>query len=163
MENLSCHSNKSTWATIIKNKIYLEANVMNIYAKFSFIPLMASEKKIFEYFFQNLAFWLPWQPIKISHFDKIHMVGRGLLQEHFCKSFVKISAVTEINANYHFSHYKSMETLSCHSNKSIWATTMKNTIYVETNVMNMYAEFQIHPLYGFFWEDFFENLPIMLP
>ena len=57
---------------------------------------MTSEKKIFEYFFfENLAFQLGWQPIKISDFDKIHMVGRGLLQEHFCKTFVKISAVTQ--------------------------------------------------------------------
>ena len=64
---------------------------MNIYAKFQLIPLMASEK-IFEYI---LAFRLPWQPIKISDFDKIHMVGRGLLQEQFCKIFVTISAVTQ--------------------------------------------------------------------
>ena len=62
---------------------------------FSFIPFMASEKKKFEYFFENLAFRLPWQPIKISDFDKINLVGRGLLQEHLCKNFVKISAVTQ--------------------------------------------------------------------
>ena len=30
----------------------------------------------------------------------------------------------------------------------------KNTIYVETNVMNMYAKFQFHPSYGFWGEDF---------
>ena len=62
---------------------------------FSFISLMASEKKIFEYFLENLAFRLPWEPIKISDLDKIHMVGRGLLQKHFCKTFVKISAITQ--------------------------------------------------------------------
>ena len=65
---------------------------------------MASEKKIFEclffclfvfFFFQNLAFRLPWPPIKISNLDKIHMVGRGLLQKHFSKTFVKIAAVTQ--------------------------------------------------------------------
>ena len=77
------------------------------------------------------------------------MVGRGLLQEHFCKTFFKISAVTEINANFHFSHYKSMETLSCCSNESTWAITIKNIIYIETNVMNMYAKFQLHLPYGF--------------
>ena len=55
---------------------------------------MASEKKMFEYFFvENLAFRLPWQPIKISNLDNIHMVSRGLLQENFGKTFVKISAV----------------------------------------------------------------------
>ena len=62
---------------------------------FSFIPLMASEKKIFEYFFKNLVFRLPWQPIKISDLDKIHMVGKGLLKKHFCKTFFKTSAVTQ--------------------------------------------------------------------
>ena len=63
---------------------------------FSFTPLMASEKKIFEYFFpENLGFRLPWQPIINSDLDKIHKVGRGLIQKHFCKTFVKISAVTQ--------------------------------------------------------------------
>ena len=31
--------------------------------------------------------------------------------------------------------------------------TIKNIIYVETNVMNMYAKFQLHPPYGFWEED----------
>ena len=44
---------------------------------------------------ENLAFRLPWPPIKISDLDKIHMVGRGLLQKHFSKTFVKISAITQ--------------------------------------------------------------------
>ena len=54
---------------------------------------MASEAKIFEYLFANLAFRLPRQPIKFRDLDKIHMVGRGLLKEHFGKTFVKISAM----------------------------------------------------------------------
>ena len=77
------------------------------------------------------------------------MVGRGLFQKHFCETFFKISVVTEINANFHFSHYNSMETLSCQSNKSTWEMTIKNIIYGEANVMNMYAKFQLHPPYGF--------------
>ena len=51
METLSCHSNESTLETTIKNTIYVEANVMNIYTKFQLHPLMASEKKIFDFFF----------------------------------------------------------------------------------------------------------------
>ena len=31
--------------------------------------------------------------------------------------------------------------------------TIKNIIYVEANVMNIYAKFQLHPLYDF-WEAF---------
>ena len=61
---------------------------------FSFIPLMPSEKEIFEYFFLKFRL-LVAMATKISDSDKIQMVGRGLLQEHFCKSFVKISAVTQ--------------------------------------------------------------------
>ena len=42
-----------------------------------------------------------------------------------------------------------METLSCHSNESTRATTIKNILYVEANVVNMYAKFQFHPPYDF--------------
>ena len=97
IETLNCQSNESTWATTIK-KIQFMYRLMSwtFLQSFSFIPLVASEKKDFLIFFpENLAFRLPWQPtIKISDFDKIRMVGSGLLQEHFCKTFVKISAVT---------------------------------------------------------------------
>ena len=48
-----------------------------------------------------------------------------------------------------------METLSCHSNESTGNDNKKNnTIYVEANVMNMYAKFQLHPPYSFWGEDF---------
>ena len=126
MEILSCHSNERTLATTIKNIIYVEANVMNIYAKFQLHP---------PYGF---------------------MVGKGLIQKHSVKLFQNSCSNTEINANFHFSHshYKSMETLSCHSNESTWAMTIKNIIYVEANVTNMYAKFQLHPPYGFWGEDF---------
>ena len=51
--------------------------------------------------------------------------------------------------NFHFSHYKSMGTISCHSNQSAYLTEIKNTIYVEANVLSMYAKFRVHPPYGF--------------
>ena len=41
--------------------------------------------------------------------------------------------------NFHFSHYKSMGTISCHSNQSSYPTGIKNTINVEANVLSMYA------------------------
>ena len=77
----------------IKNIIFVEANVMNISAIFNFIPLMASEEMIFEYFFANLSLGLPWQPIKFRGLDKIQMFGRRLLKEHLCKTFVKRAAM----------------------------------------------------------------------
>ena len=77
---------------------------------FSFIPLTASEEKIFLYFFENLPFMLPWQPIKFSDLDKIHMNRRGLLKKHFCIKNVNTCSETAKIANFHFSHYMSMET-----------------------------------------------------
>ena len=45
--------------------------------------------------------------------------------------------------------FKSMGTISCHSNQSSYPTGIKNTTFVEANVLNMYARFQVHPPYGF--------------
>ena len=38
---------------------------------------------------------LPWQPIKFSDLDKIHMNHRGLLTKHFCRKKILISAVRQ--------------------------------------------------------------------
>ena len=46
---------------------------------------MISEEKIFEDFFENLPFMLPWQQFKFSDLDKIHMTRRGLLKKYFWK------------------------------------------------------------------------------
>ena len=62
---------------------------------------------------------------------------------------VYISNETAENVNFHFSQYKSMETISYHSNQSSYPTGMKNVIYVEANVLGMYFKFQLHTLNGF--------------
>ena len=78
------------------NIIYVEDNNTNINAKFRFHPSYDFWEEDFTiFFFENLTFRLPWQQIKINDLDKIHMVCRGLLQKQFCKTFVKISAVTQ--------------------------------------------------------------------
>ena len=62
METLSYHSNKSAYATAIKNNSIVEANAMNISAKFQIYPpysFLLSEELIFENKIANLAFWLP--------------------------------------------------------------------------------------------------------
>ena len=82
-----------------KNTTYVEPNIMNISAKFQLHPPYGFwADDFFLDFFANLAFRLPWQPIKFIGLDKIHMfrgVRRGLLKERFCKTFVKISAVRQ--------------------------------------------------------------------
>ena len=67
---------------------------MNISAKFQLhSPYGFSGDDFLIFFFVNLSFRLPWQPIKFRGLDKIHMLGRGLLKNHLCKTFVKISAM----------------------------------------------------------------------
>ena len=93
---------------------------------YSFIPLTASEEKIFEYFFENLFFMLPWQPIKYNDLDKIHTNHRELLKKHFCKKNLNTCIEAAKIANFHFSHYKSMENISFHSNQSSYPIRIKN-------------------------------------
>ena len=59
---------------------------------FSFISLI---EMIFEYFCKTFGFLLPWQSTIFTGLglDKTDTYGTGLLTEHFCKTFVKISAV----------------------------------------------------------------------
>ena len=60
-----------------------------------------------------------------------------------------ISSETAETVNLQFSHYKSMVTISCHSNQSSYPTGKTHTNFVEANVLSMYAKFQLHPPYGF--------------
>ena len=92
----------------------------------------------------------PCQPIKSSDLDKSRIKYGGLLNKHFCNK--KNSNIPDDLAeivNFHFSHYKSMESLSCHSNQSSYPTEIKNITFVEGNVLSKYAKFRLHPPYGF--------------
>ena len=149
MGTISCHSNQSSYPTGIKNTIYVEANVLSMYAKFRLHPHMVSEKKIFKHFYENQPFLPPRQPIKFTDLDKSHMKRRGLLNKYFCKIKSKYPQGDRKNGQFPLFHYKSMGTISCHSNQSSYPTGIKNTIYVEANVLSMYAKFRLHPPYGF--------------
>ena len=113
---------------------------------FSFIlfQVIVSEKKIFFIFFKNLrgeggggGVGGGRQPIKLSNFNKSHMKRGGLLKKHICEKHSNISNETAETLNFHFSHYNSMGSISCHSNHSSYPTGIKNTIYVEDKVIKL--------------------------
>ena len=106
-------------------------------------------RRILSIFFKNLPFMLPRQPIKLCYLDKSRVQYGRLLNKHICGKKSNISSETAETVNFQFSHYKSMGTLSCHSNQSSYLTGIKNTTFVEANVLSMYAKFQLHPPYGF--------------
>ena len=117
--------------------------------QFSASSSLVSDKKNFEYFFSSKIYLL-YQPIELSYLDKSHMQHGGLLNEHICEKIKSnISSKTAETVNFQFSHYKSMGTISCHSNQSSYPTGIKNTTLVEANALSMYAKFQLHPPYGF--------------
>ena len=91
----------------------------------------------------------PSQPIKLSDLGKSRMKHGGLFDKHFCKKNSNIPNDLAEIVNFHFSHYKSMGNISCHSNQSSYPTGIKNTTYAEANVLSMYAKFWLHPTYGF--------------
>ena len=68
--------------------------IETVLQSFSFIPHTTSEELIFEYVVANFPFWLPWEPIKLRGYNKNGMFGRWRFKEYFCKSFVKISAMS---------------------------------------------------------------------
>ena len=55
------------------------------------------------------------------------------------KLLSNICSEIPIKANFHFSHYTSMEILSCHSNKSTRAKSTRNATFVKANVKNISA------------------------
>ena len=78
-------------------------------------------------------------------------------QQTFIKTFSQNTCTCGeivLKTYFHFSHYKSMETLSCHSNESTWATAMQkknnkqclsdtpHTVMV--NKENYYREYKSH-------------------
>ena len=90
----------------------------------------------------------PRQPIKLSDLDKSHMRHGGNKQFCIKKNSNIPNDLAEI-VNFHFSHYKSMGTISCHSNQSSYPTGIKNTTFEKANILSMYAKFRLHPPYCF--------------
>ena len=71
----------------------------------------------------------------------------GLRNQHICEKKLK-SPLTAEMVSFQFSYYKSMGTISCHSNLS-YVTGIKKALYVEVNVINMYAKYQLYSPNGF--------------
>ena len=87
---------------------------------FHFILFMILRRTLF----QNFTIYVAPQPIKLSTLDKsLTNVENYSINISVKKSIIP-NETAEI-ANFHFSHYKSMETLSFHSNASSLTLTIK--------------------------------------
>ena len=77
---------------------------------------------------------LPSQPIKSSDLDKSRMKHGGLLNKHFCKKKSYIPNDLPEIVNFHFSHYKSMETLSYQNVAKCFALRTGDTFFFNSGV-----------------------------
>ena len=79
-------------------------------------------------FFEILPYMGPLQPIKIKDLDKSYMNHKGLFNKHFCKNKIQISPTRQQKlAIFTFFHYKSMGSISYHSNQSPYPIKKKTT------------------------------------
>ena len=111
-------------------------DLWTLFCKFSFLVTMATNQ--IQQFRQNSYGW--------------SRTTQGTFLYNFCQN---IYSEIEIKAYFHFSHFKSMEPLSYHSDESTGATAIKNIVFVEANhnVMNISTKLQLHPPYGFWGDD----------
>ena len=65
------------------------------------------------------------------------------------KKYLNICSETAKIANFHFSHYKSMETISCHSNQSSYPIGTKNIIICFPGLWMLYVKFGKNWLHSF--------------
>ena len=82
----------------------------------------------------------------MNTWHKCFMLGDGLLNKQFQKHCQNTSNKTAIRANFHFSPFTSLWKLSCHSNQSVYATTIKN-VFVEANFKNIFAVAALSPIH----------------
>ena len=112
-------------STAINSTTKLFVNVINMYVTFNLLIL---EKQTF---FENSLFMLPRQPIKLRESDKSLITVKNYSINISVKIKNSIIPYETVEISYfHFSHYKSIETISCHSNKSSYPTAIKNTTFV---------------------------------
>ena len=144
METLSYHSNQSSYPNKKHNFCrgqcpmqvcqvkassslrFLRRKILNIFSKI--YPLCRSINK------SNQAIWT-----KVVRNMEDYSINISVKKSNIPNDVEEI-------VNFHFSNYKSMETLSYHSNQSSYPTKIKNITFVEGKALSKYAKFRLHPL-----------------
>ena len=97
-------------------------NAINMYVTFN---LLIPEKQAF---FKNSLFTLPRQPIKLRESDKSLITVENYSINISVKIKFYYSLRDSRNFQFPLSHYKSIETISCHSDQSSHPTGIKTLL-----------------------------------
>ena len=129
IETLSCHSNQYSYPTARKNITFVEGNVLCKYAKFQLHPPYGFEKKkILNFFPKNYPWCRPVNQLNKAIWTKVVWNMEDYSINISVKNNSNIPNDLAEIVNFHFSHYKTMETLSCHSNQSSYPTEIKTLL-----------------------------------
>ena len=155
METISCLSNQSSYPTGIKKHNFCRGQCpMQVCQVSASSSLRFLRRRILIFFFSKI--YPLCRPVNQSN-QAIWTKVVWNMEDYSKNISVKKNIPNDLAkiVNSHFSHYKSMETLSCHSNQSSYPVEIKKNItFVEGNVLSKYAKFRLHPPYGFWEEDF---------
>ena len=132
---LSCHSNESTWATTIKNIIYVEANVCRVSAS---SPLQLLRRRFLNIFSKLYLLCCHGNQSNSAIWTKFIWIVEDYSRNISVKKNLNICSETAKIANFHFSHYKSMETIGFHNNQSSYPTGTKYTIIRAPTIYRCY-------------------------
>ena len=101
----------------------------------------------------NGNFKLSWQQIKIGNLYN----SLCLVKDYSTNIYEKVLSKYlqwDNNKRPTFNFLIISQWKICHSNKSTWAMAIKTIIFIEANVLNIPAKFQLLPPYGFWGDDF---------
>ena len=131
METLTCHSSQSAWATAITNNTFVEAIVRNNSAKFQLYPPNSWGGVDFWIFFSKIyPLCCHGNQSNSAIWTKFIWIVEDYSRNISVKKYLNICSETAKIANFHFSHYKSMETISCHSNRVLIRLGQKTILFV---------------------------------
>ena len=99
------YKSMETYSIGTKTQFVKSLMSLTIMQSISFIPLWFLRSRFLNIFLKHLPFVSPRKPIEFSELDQIHIKCRKLLNNHLCK---KNKNMTEKNANFHLTHYKSL-------------------------------------------------------
>ena len=116
---------------------------------------MPFEKLIFKYFSQIFTFGYHRNKTKTDIWIILLCQVEDFIRIISIKELLKYLQRYSNKCNFSiFLQKANAATLSSHSNQTVGARAIKNTIFVDTNTLNIYANFQLHGPYAFWEVDF---------
>ena len=135
METLNCHSNETTWTTTIKTQFMYRLMSWTCMLSFSFIPipLWLLRRRVFNKFSKIYSLCCYGNQSNSSIWTKFIWIVEDYSRNISVEKIQNICSETAKITTFHFSHYNSMETISCHSNQISYPIGTKTQLFVPSN------------------------------